>query len=57
MDIVQKKNPRTKRYIKIDREKGRILSHKKSNGAYKGITIVGKSLGISEQLLNKNNHK
>lgn len=28
-DIVQVKNPRTNRYIKIDRAKGRILSHKK----------------------------
>ncbi|CAC9534702.1 hypothetical protein [uncultured Gammaproteobacteria bacterium] len=28
-NIVQVKNPRTNRYVKIDRDKGRILSHKK----------------------------
>jgi hypothetical protein len=38
-DIVQLKNPRSNRYVKIDRAKGRILSHKKSEGAYKGIII------------------
>jgi hypothetical protein len=27
-DIIQVKNPRTNRYVKIDRDKGRILSHK-----------------------------
>ncbi len=34
---VQILNPRTKRWVKIDTEKGRILSHKKSPGAYKNI--------------------
>ena len=28
-DIVQIKNPRTNRYVKIDRDKGHIISHKK----------------------------
>lgn len=41
-DIVQVKNPRTNRYVKIDRSKGRILSHKKSYGAYKGIPVARK---------------
>ena len=41
-DIVQVKNPRSNRYIKIDRAKGRILSHKKSEGAYKGIPVARK---------------
>ncbi len=41
-DIVQVKNPRTNRYIKIDRAKGRILSHKKSDGAYKGVPVARK---------------
>lgn len=39
-DIIQIKNPKTKRYVKIDRKKGRILSYKKSHGAYKNILIV-----------------
>jgi hypothetical protein len=30
-------NPRTKRWVKIDTEKGGIVSHKKSKGPYKGI--------------------
>ncbi|MEE9574221.1 MAG: hypothetical protein V3W20_14295 [Candidatus Neomarinimicrobiota bacterium] len=38
-DIVQLKNPRTGRYIKVDRGKGRILSHKQSDGKYKNIPI------------------
>lgn len=41
-DIVQVKNPRSNRYVKIDRAKGRILSHKKSEGKYKGIPVAGK---------------
>ncbi len=43
-DIVQLKNPRSNRYIKIDRARGRILSHKKSEGAYKGISIARKRI-------------
>ncbi len=43
-DIVQVKNPRSNRY-KIDRAKGRILSHKKSEGKYKGIPIARKRMG------------
>lgn len=40
--IVQVLNPRTDRYIKIDREKGAIVSEKKTKGPYKGIPIVKK---------------
>ena len=40
--IVQTKNPRSGRYVKIDREKGMVVSHKKSNGAYKNIPIIRK---------------
>jgi hypothetical protein len=40
--IVQTKNPRTGRYVKVDRNKGRILSTKKSIGPYKGIPITRK---------------
>ena len=39
--IIQTRNPRTGRYIKIDRFRGIILSHKRSEGAYKKIPIVG----------------
>ncbi|NOZ57551.1 MAG: hypothetical protein GXO73_12275 [Calditrichaeota bacterium] len=39
-DIVQVRNPKTGRYVKIDRAKGRIIAHKKSEGPYKGIPIA-----------------
>lgn len=42
-DIVQTKNPVTGRYVKIDREEGRIVAHKKSEGPYKGVPISRKS--------------
>lgn len=41
-DFVQVKSPKTDRYIKIDRTKGVIVSHKKSPGPYKGVPIVSK---------------
>ena len=40
--IVQVKNPKTGKYVKIDRAKGRIMSHKKSDGPYKGVTVARK---------------
>jgi hypothetical protein len=40
--IVQTKNPRTGRYVKIDRSKGRILDTKKSSGPYKGVPVIRK---------------
>ena len=39
-DLVQTKNPRTGHYVKIDRGQGRLVSHKKSSGPYKGIPIT-----------------
>lgn len=42
-DVVQVKNPRTGRYVKIDRAKGKILSHKKSEGKYKNIPVARKA--------------
>ena len=39
-DIVQALNPRTDRYVKIDREAGRIISQKKSPGPYKNVPIA-----------------
>jgi hypothetical protein len=38
---VQACNPITKRYVKIDRLRGAIVSHKSTKGAYKNIEIVG----------------
>lgn len=44
LDVVQIKNPKTGRYIKIDRDTGRILSYKVSTGAYKNIPIARRKL-------------
>jgi hypothetical protein len=41
--IVQVKNPKTGHYVKIDRQEGRILSNKKSQGPYKGVKVARKS--------------
>ena len=34
---IQVLNPITKRYVKIDTDRGRIIDHKKSPGPYKNI--------------------
>ena len=39
-DVVQVKNPRSGRYVKIDRSVGMIVSHKKSPGPYKDVPIA-----------------
>ena len=39
---VQACNPITKRFVKIDRQTGSIVSHKKTGGPYKNIKIKGK---------------
>lgn len=39
-DVVQVKNPRSDRYVKIDRAEGKILSHKKSAGPYANVPIA-----------------
>lgn len=41
-DVVQTKNPKSGRYVMIDRSRGRILSHKKSTGPYKNVPIARK---------------
>ena len=41
-DLVQVKNPRTDRYVKIDRSAGQIVDHKKSAGPYKNIPVARK---------------
>jgi hypothetical protein len=40
--IVQTKNPRTGKYVKIDQGKGKIITTKKSPGPYKGVPIIRK---------------
>ena len=40
-DLVQLRNPRVDRYVKIDRAEGNILSVKRTPGPYKGIPIGG----------------
>jgi hypothetical protein len=42
-DVVQVRNPKTGHYVKIDRAKGEILDHKKSEGPYKNIPIARKT--------------
>lgn len=39
-DIVQAKNPKSGRYVKLDLDKGMVISHKKSEGPYKNIKII-----------------
>jgi hypothetical protein len=39
-DFVQVKNPKSGRYVKIDRAKGKIIAHKKSEGPYKNVPIA-----------------
>lgn len=39
-NIVQTKNPKTGRYVKLDLDKGIVLGHKKSEGPYKNIPII-----------------
>jgi len=41
-DVVQTKNPKSGRYVKIDRSAGRIVDHKKSKGPYKDVPIARK---------------
>lgn len=41
-DIVQIRNPRSGRYVKLSRLKGTILGYKQSAGPYKGIPIARK---------------
>lgn len=39
-DVVQIRNPKSDRYVKIDRAKGKIIAHKKSAGPYKNVPIA-----------------
>ncbi len=42
-DIVQIKNPQSGRYVKVDRSAGKIISHKRTVGPYKGVPIAGET--------------
>jgi hypothetical protein len=42
-DLVQVKNPRSGKYVKIDRARGVIVAHKKSYGPYKNVPVAEKS--------------
>ena len=39
-NLAQTKNPRSGRYIKLDLDKGMVVSHKKSKEPYKNIRIL-----------------
>lgn len=39
-DVVQIRNPRTGHYVKIDREKGKILDSKSSLGPYRNVPVI-----------------
>jgi len=39
-EVVQLPNPKTRRWVKIDKTAGAIIGHKKSPGCYKGVTIA-----------------
>jgi len=41
-DVVQVKNPRTNRYVKIDRGAGKIVASKKTSGPYKNVPVARK---------------
>lgn len=41
-NVVQVKNPKTDRYVKIDRAAGKIMSHKRSKGPYKDVPVARK---------------
>jgi hypothetical protein len=41
-DVVQVKNPKSGRYVKVDRSAGKILAYKKSEGPYKNVPIARK---------------
>ncbi len=53
-DVVQVKNPKTGHYVKIDRSAGKIVSHKKSDGPYKGVPVASKRTISNEELAELN---
>jgi len=45
---IQIQNPRSKLWVKIDRQEGRIVRHKKSPGPFKGITVINRVKGLKD---------
>ncbi len=41
LDLVQVRNPKTGRYVVIDRERGVLVKQKRTPGPYRGISEVG----------------
>ena len=41
-DVVHVKNPKTERYVKVDRSVGKIVGQKMSSEPYKGIPVARK---------------
>lgn len=41
-DVVQAKNPRSNKYVKIDRTEGKIVSQKQTPGPYKEVPVARK---------------
>ena len=39
-DVVQAKNPRSGRYVRIDRSAGKVIGHKKTEGPYNGVPVA-----------------
>ena len=39
-NLVQAKNPKSGKYVKLDLDRGMVVSHKKSKGPYKNIKII-----------------
>jgi hypothetical protein len=39
-DVVQVRNPKTDRYVRVDREAGKILGEKKSPGPYANVPVI-----------------
>lgn len=39
--LTQLRNPRSGRFVKVDKTVGTIIAHKKSSGAYKGVPVAG----------------
>lgn len=53
---VQVHNPLTDRWVKIDRESGKVVAHKKSPNPYKNVPKYEKK-GVDEKRMNETEHK
>jgi hypothetical protein len=39
-DLVQLQNPRSGKYVKVDRTAGTIVAYKKTDGPYKNVPVI-----------------